>query len=144
MRPMKIYERPMNLFVAGFLGNPAMNQFRGRVRDDGAASRGRAPCCRSRRHKRCAIVKSWLGVRPEDIQRIDAPQVPHSTRLAATVELVEAIGNEAFIHARYGAWPLIVRSSPYNTPAVGAQITLHIAPERMHFFDAQSGARLLG
>jgi multiple sugar transport system ATP-binding protein len=141
--PMRIYERPMNLFVAGFLGNPAMNQFRGRVRADGAAVEGQGavlpiPPTQTLRNREVVV-----GVRPEDMQRLDAPQVPHSTRLVATVELIEAIGNEAFIHARYGAWPLIVRSSPYHTPAVGAQVTLHIAPERMHFFDAESGARLL-
>jgi multiple sugar transport system ATP-binding protein len=141
--PMKIYERPMNLFVAGFLGNPAMNQFRGRVRADGAAVEGQGAVLPIPPTQALLNREVVVGVRPEDMQRIDAPKVPHSTRITATVELIEAIGNEAFIHARHGAWPMIVRSSPYNLPAVGAPITLHVAPERMHFFDAESGARLL-
>jgi multiple sugar transport system ATP-binding protein len=140
--PMKIYERPVNLFVAGFLGNPAMNQFRGRVRDDGLAVEGQSaalpiPSCTGLRGREIVV-----GVRPEDMHRVDAPELPHSVRLSATVELVEAIGNEAFIHARLGSWPLIVRASPYNLPESGAQITLHTAPERMHFFDATTGERL--
>ncbi|HEX2493644.1 MAG TPA: sn-glycerol-3-phosphate ABC transporter ATP-binding protein UgpC [Steroidobacter sp.] len=140
--PMKIYERPVNLFVAGFLGNPSMNQFRGRVRDDGAAveSEGAvlpippAPTLRGRE-----IV---VGVRPEDVRRVDEPEAPHSIRLTATVELIEAVGNEAFVHARLGSWPLIVRCSPHILPESGAQLSLHIAPERMHFFAAQTGERL--
>jgi ABC-type sugar transport system ATPase subunit len=83
-----------------------------------------------------------VGVRPEDVHRIDAFQTPHSLQLSATVELVEAIGNEAFIHARIGSWPIIVRSTPTNLPEAGAQIALRVGPERLHFFDAASGARL--
>ena len=139
--PMKIYERPVNLFVAGFLGAPAMNQFRGRVCADGASLDGEgvvlpippAPALRGRE-----VV---VGVRPEDLQRIDRASA-EGARLQATVELVEAIGNEAFIHARCGAWRLIARSAPYDLPPPGANITLHTPRERMHFFDAQSGVRL--
>ena len=140
--PMKIYERPVNLFVAGFLGNPAMNQLRGRVRDDGTALEGRdamLPLTDAEGLRGREIV---VGVRPEDILRVDARAAPHSIRVTAAVELVEAIGNEAFIHARLGSWTLIVRSSPDNLPESGAQITLLMAPERLHFFDAESGARL--
>jgi multiple sugar transport system ATP-binding protein len=140
--PMQIYEKPVNLFVAGFLGNPAMNLFRGRVRDDGAAVEGEGgflPIAPATGLRGREIV---VGARPEDVQRVGAPEARGSVHLTATVELVEAIGNEAFIHARIGGWPLVVRSAPHNLPELGAQVSLHIAPERMHFFDAQSGERL--
>jgi multiple sugar transport system ATP-binding protein len=140
--PMQIYEKPVNLFVAGFLGNPAMNLLRGRVRDDGAAlARDGAvlPIAPATGLRGREIV---VGVRPEDVHRVGSPEARGSVHLAAAVELVEAIGNEAFIHARIGAWPMIVRSAPHNLPDPGAQISLHVAPERMHFFDAQSGERL--
>ncbi|MGH8178440.1 MAG: ABC transporter ATP-binding protein [Steroidobacter sp.] len=140
--PMKIYDHPANLFVAGFLGNPAMNQFRGRVRENGAAIEGEGAMLPIEPRPALRGRELVVGVRPEDMQRIDAPASPHSIRITATVELIEAIGNEAFIHARLGAWPLIVRSSPHDLPASGAHITLHISPERMHFFDEQSGMRL--
>jgi hypothetical protein len=52
------------------------------------------------------------------------------------------VGSEAFIHATSGGWKLIARTSPYNLPAVGARITLQPAPDRIHFFDAQTGKRL--
>lgn len=141
--PMRIYERPANLFVAGFLGNPAMNFFRGRVREsDGAAveTDGASlpvPPMPSQRGKEVIA-----GIRPEDLHRVDASSAPNSIRLTVAVELIESIGNEAFIHGRSGAWPVIARSSPYNLPAIGTSITLQVAPERIHFFDTQSGVRL--
>ena len=77
--PMKIYERPMNLFVAGFLGNPAMNQLRGRVRDDGAALEGqRRDVADSADAERLRDREIVVGVRPEDIQRVDARASPRT------------------------------------------------------------------
>jgi multiple sugar transport system ATP-binding protein len=133
--PMQIYERPVNLFVAGFLGNPAMNFFRGRLRDgvlEGNDVQLRLPAVQA-----SAGQEIVAGVRPEDLHRVDG-----AGNLTGTVELLESVGSEAFIHATSGGWKLIARSSPYNLPAVGARITLQPAPDRMHFFDAQTGKRL--
>ena len=133
--PMQIYERPVNLFVAGFLGNPAMNFFRGRLRDgvlEGNGVQLRLPTVKVQ-----AGQEIVAGVRPEDLH-----VVAGDDSLTGTVELLESVGSEAFIHATSGGWKLIARSSPYNLPAVGARITLQPAPDRMHFFDAQTGRRL--
>jgi multiple sugar transport system ATP-binding protein len=142
--PMRIYEHPANLFVAGFLGNPAMNFFRGRVREgDGAAISSEAvelPIAPLGSHAGKEIV---AGIRPEDLQRVEASTTARGLRLTATVELVESIGNEAFIHARLGHWRLTARSAPENLPAPGASVTLQVDPQRMHFFDALTGVRLV-
>jgi multiple sugar transport system ATP-binding protein len=133
--PMQIYERPVNLFVAGFLGNPAMNFFRGRLRDgvlEGNGVQLHLPAVKAQ-----AGQEIVAGVRPEDLHIVAG-----AGSLGGTVELLESVGSEAFIHATSGGWKLIARSSPYNLPAVGARITLQPAPERMHFFDAQTGKRL--
>ena len=138
--PMRIYEGPVNLFVAGFLGNPAMNFFRGRVRESALAEDGAAltiPALEA--HTGREVV---AGIRPEDLQFGESGAASQGIRLTATVDLVESIGNEAYIHARTGQWNVIARTSPYNLPASGEQITLHAAPERVHLFDAQSGERL--
>ena len=137
--PMQIYERPVNLFVAGFLGNPAMNFFRGRLRDgvlEGKDAQLRLPTVKAQ-----AGQEIVAGVRPEDLHVVDGSTVPGGS-LTGTVELLESVGSEAFIHATSGGWKLIARSSPYNLPAVGARITLQPAPDRLHFFDAQTGKRL--
>jgi ABC-type sugar transport system ATPase subunit len=79
------------------------------------------------------------GIRPEDLHIVDAPA---AGSLTGTVELIESVGSEAFVHATSGGWKLIIRSSPYNLPALGASIALQPAPARLHFFDAQTGKRL--
>jgi multiple sugar transport system ATP-binding protein len=137
--PMQIYERPVNLFVAGFLGNPAMNFFRGRLRDgvlEGNGAQLRLPQVKAQ-----AGQEIVAGVRPEDLHVV-AGAAGSGGSLTGNVELIESVGSEAFIHASSGGWKLIARSSPYNLPALGARIALQPAPERIHFFDAQTGKRL--
>jgi multiple sugar transport system ATP-binding protein len=138
--PMKIYERPVNLFVAGFLGNPAMNLLRGRLRREASAVlEGEGAQLRVPMLKVQAGQEIVAGVRPEDLHVVDSAA---EGSLDATVELIESVGSEAFIHATSGGWKLIARSSPYGLPTVGARITLQPAPQRVHFFDAQTGQRL--
>ena len=140
--PMHIYERPVNLFVAGFLGNPAMNLFRGRLQQaDGLVLEGDGARLPVPTLKVQAGQEIVAGVRPEDLHVVTDAAAPGGS-LAATVELLESVGSEAFIHATSGGWKLIARASPYNLPAIGARITLQPAPERIHFFDAQTGKRL--
>jgi multiple sugar transport system ATP-binding protein len=138
--PMKIYERPVNLFVAGFLGNPAMNLLRGRLREEsggvleGEGAQLRVPMLHAQTGQEIVA-----GVRPEDLHVVDDGA---EGGLTGTVELIESVGSEAFIHATSGGWKLIARSSPYGVPALGARIRLQPAPRRIHFFDAQTGTRL--
>ncbi len=140
--PMNIYDRPVNLFVAGFLGNPAMNFCRGRLRQaggpcvEGDGVQMRVPALKAREGQEIVA-----GVRPENLHIVDAAAAP-AGGLTAAVELIESVGSEAFIHARSGNWKLIARSAPYNLPSIGARITLQPTPDRMHFFDAQTGKRL--
>jgi multiple sugar transport system ATP-binding protein len=140
--PMRIYEHPANLFVAGFLGTPSMNLLRGRLGGSGDVLEGEGaqlPVPQVQGRPGQEIV---AGVRPEDLHRVDSARAPDGIRLTVSVELIESIGNEAFIHTRAGKWPIIVRSSPYDLPEVGQSITLQTTPQRMHFFDAQSGKRV--
>jgi len=162
--PMRIYERPANLFVAGFLGNPSMNFLKGQASADGAGS------CVLRTGEVALPLPSWpqlhgrelvVGIRPEDLRRdppaasakgtsADAPSSmgcveqggSKMVRIAATVELVEAIGNEAYIHAQAAQWPLILRTSPQALPVPGERLDLWTEVSRLHLFDARTGERL--
>ena len=144
--PLEIYQRPANLFVAGFLGNPAMNLLRGRLqlseRPMLVNADSRLPLPREwgpalQTHEGREIV---VGIRPEDLQgsRSDAPAL----ELSVAVELVEALGNEAFVHARLGAWPLIARMPPDVLPQIGEQLRLHAPRHKLHCFDLASGKRI--
>jgi len=147
--PMRIYERPANLFVAGFLGNPAMNLLRGRVESDRGlhlvSSESRLPIAVDE-HR--ALLGDYegreiiAGVRPEDLRRRPVAADAGAAVLQCSVELVETIGNEAFIHARSGDWMLIARTSPRDLPSSGSTVALSVAPEKIHFFDAATGLRI--
>jgi multiple sugar transport system ATP-binding protein len=141
--PMALYERPANLFVAGFLGSPAMNVLQGRlVQADGLAlelGEGlRLPLGDAR------IDPAWLdreisvGIRPENLQ----PGTAGPGSFEAVVEVVEPVGNEVFLNLRYGAHPLVARVAPSAMPAIGDRLALTVASDRLHFFDPESGKRL--
>jgi multiple sugar transport system ATP-binding protein len=144
--PMRVYERPANLFVAGFIGSPAMNFLRGRVvQHDGlkldvgfarlalAAEGAAAP-------EFAALLGTEViaGLRPEDLQLAPADAAP---RLTAVVELIEPVGNEAFVAVRAGDTELMLRVPPQALPATGQQVELGFAPERLHLFDPHTGRR---
>jgi multiple sugar transport system ATP-binding protein len=81
------------------------------------------------------------GIRPEDLQRAPSSS-GEDIVIAAVVDLIESVGNESFLHTRSGSWPLVARGSPHDLPAIGAPVTFHVAPEKIHFFDAESGGRI--
>ena len=139
--PMRIYDKPVNLFVAGFLGSPAMNLLRGRVVRDrdarvdlGAASLplGAVPLPDG-----ADVV---VGVRPEDLMPADV--APSGMRLEATLELVEPVGNECFLNLDLGGQALVARVPPRFAPAPGSRMTFAIDPARLHYFDPRGGRRI--
>jgi multiple sugar transport system ATP-binding protein len=144
--PMALYERPANVFVAGFLGSPRMNLLRGTLQegeggprlrlDDGAElplPAGEAAL------RQAAGRPLTVGLRPEDMRL--AAQAD-ATGLPAQVEAVEPVGNEAFVNLRCGGGEIVVRMPPRDLPAPGDTVRLGCVPGRMHFFDAESGMRL--
>ncbi|WP_407351348.1 ABC transporter ATP-binding protein [Luteimonas sp. R10] len=143
--PMALYEKPANLFVATFLGSPAMNVLRGTlVRDDGLAlalgDGARLPLDGD------GLPEEWLGrevdvgIRPEDLRR-DAGA---GAAFAPTVEVVEPVGNEVFVNLQQGPFALIARLPPGELPAPGARLPLRAAADKLHVFDPDSGERLPG
>ena len=146
--PMRIYERPDNLFVAGFLGNPTMNFFRGKLTDSGALSIAGEGAHLSLPEAYAQALAPYrgreiiAGIRPEDLQRGRSLAAGEGAAISGIIDLVESIGSEAFLHLRVGAWAVIARVEPQNLPAVGSSITLAAAPERIHFFDVENGVRV--
>ncbi len=164
--PINLYERPKNKFVAGFIGNPAMNFVEGAVGGERLAVSGErqdpsglavhggkfvadggdwelplptrvAESLASARGK--AVT---LGIRPEDVSVVAGPGVAPATA-TARLDLVESLGNETFIYARVGRHDLTARlSPPQPLPPLGSNIVLSFNLERAHFFDGVSGERI--
>jgi multiple sugar transport system ATP-binding protein len=145
--PMKVYERPANLFVAGFIGSPAMNFLRGRlVQQDGL----QLELGFTRLHlgesglDLASLVGAEViaGLRPEDLRLgAAAGSPPGQPRLSAVLELIEPVGNEAFLNARAGDTELMLRVPPHSLPAAGDAVTLTFSADRLHFFDPKTGRR---
>ena len=139
--PMALYERPANLFVAGFLGSPAMNVLEGELRAaDGLRlvldGQGDVPL------PGAEVPGAWLGrrvtlgVRPEHL----LPAAGEG--LQARVDVVEPVGSEAFLHLDFAGRALVSRLPPQGLPEPGTRLSLRADPAHLHFFDPGSGLRL--
>jgi multiple sugar transport system ATP-binding protein len=116
--PQDLYERPVNLFVGGFIGSPAMNMVEATLgRANGGISvklgsqsiaLGDEAVSARPAIKRFEGKKVILGIRPEDLEDADlASEVPPDRRLRGKVELREALGSEIMVHFRIDARPAL-------------------------------------
>jgi multiple sugar transport system ATP-binding protein len=141
--PRALFDRPVNTFVAGFVGSPAMNLCRLPCADDGSVSFGgvevRPPAGvngATASNPKPVIV----GVRPEALEL-------SSEGLAASVEVIEELGSDAFVFCSAeladGPARLVARVDARRAPARGERVSLRPSPEHEpHLFDAVSGERL--
>jgi multiple sugar transport system ATP-binding protein len=133
--PMRLYEKPANVFVAGFLGSPAMNFFDGRV-DGSRIAIGSALVPVPQGAPLAGEVV--LGVRPEDL--VLAPD--GAGALEAKLEVIEPVGNEIFLNLRHDDRALVMRVPPQELPETGSTLRIAIKPDRVHLFDAKTEQRI--
>jgi multiple sugar transport system ATP-binding protein len=134
--PLDLYDRPDNLFVAGFIGSPAMNFIKGKISASGFVSDtgltlpvGKAPAASEGR----PVV---YGLRPEHIQ-IDPAGVP------AEIVVVEPTGSETQVVLRAGGQDFVAVFRERLTARPGESISISPSVEVAHLFDADSGKRLV-
>ena len=150
--PLEIYDRPKNLFVAGFIGTPPMNFVPAKVEANGrapvlAASGFRLPLP-SNAGKNGGVAPGtavMVGIRPESFRRETGTEPgTRSGSLAATAEVVEPLGDEVIVHARAKDALLVCKLGPRDAPRAGDPITLSVDADRVHLFDAATEERLGG
>ncbi|MTD56266.1 ABC transporter ATP-binding protein [Amycolatopsis pithecellobii] len=138
--PRALYERPANVFVAGFIGSPAMNLASARLTDGGAVLGGVTVPLPREVLAAADGGDVTLGFRPESLE-------PADEGLAVTVELVEELGSDAYVYGRLtsdgadGA-NVVARVDPRHTPSMGATLKLRIRPDELHVFSTATGLRL--
>ena len=141
--PMHLYDRPANLFVAGFLGSPAMNVLRGRlVREGGTAALrldgGQVlPLVHDFPAERFG-TELLVGIRPERLLPAQAGEAAFDAR----IEAIEAIGNETFVHLRLGECKLVSRMPPRALPDIGQTLPMAVHARHLHYFDPDTELRL--
>jgi multiple sugar transport system ATP-binding protein len=129
--PQEVFDRPANLFVAGFLGSPPMNLLAGRIEHNGVRIGGQSLAFGSAAAH--AGRDLTVGVRPEHLEL-------GSGGLAATCLLVETLGSEQLVHAELpGPIRLVARMSTDQRVRVGEPLTLTVPTERLRFFDPDHG-----
>jgi sn-glycerol 3-phosphate transport system ATP-binding protein len=143
--PIELYEHPASTFVGGFIGSPAMNLLDAQVAGDGGSvelpggDRLALPADLGAPAAGRAVT---LGVRPEHMELAeDGNGLAH-----LTVQVVEQLGADTVIHGHFGSdrTALTVRLQGTVWLAPGEVLPLHVAPERLHLFDTDTGARLGG
>ncbi|NUT25481.1 MAG: ATP-binding cassette domain-containing protein, partial [Streptomyces sp.] len=142
--PRNMYDRPANLFVAGFIGSPAMNLVEVPI-TDGGVKFGNSVVPVDREALSAATDKTvTVGVRPE---HFDVAGSESEQGLAVTVNVVEELGADAYVYgtAKVGgedSKDLVVRVSGRDVPEKGS--TLHIVPRsgETHVFSTSTGERL--
>jgi multiple sugar transport system ATP-binding protein len=134
-RPLDLYDKPANMFVAGFIGSPAMNLLKGTVSggmlrtDDGTA--WPLPVNGSRPKDGPAVY----GVRPEHL-RLDAGGIP------AIVQVVEPTGSETQVMMKVGDQTMVGAFRERVSARPGEILPVRPDPALVHLFDQQSGQRL--
>ena len=132
--PLEIYEKPRTRFVGTFLGSPAMNMIA--VTREGRALRAEGVAYDSPREVDAARVE--LGVRPHDV-RVATAEEAH---LTMHVDVIEAMGFEAYAHGKVGAASFIARLEGAAITSVRAGSTLPLTITHAHLFDQETGLSL--
>jgi len=138
--PMQLYEKPVNRFVAGFIGSPSMNFIPGTFRSEGGPrfvsadaelSLPLAAVPRGLQGDRSDVV---LGIRPEHV-RLGGNGESHGQ---LTLELVEPMGNEAILYLRSAKQEIVARVPTGALPGIGARVAVRLDPGHLHFFDPET------
>ena len=142
--PMSLYRNPANLFVATFLGSPAMNTIEGALALDGGPvlvlADGQRLQLEGARLPAGPSRQVIAGIRPEHLAVAGEGQA----MLSATVDTVEPVGNEVFVNLRMGEVLLVARLPPEQAPIEGQALGLTLRAPEVLFFDPASGERLAG
>jgi multiple sugar transport system ATP-binding protein len=148
--PLAIYGKPVNKFVAGFIGSPTMNFIDGHFIDSDELQfeshtggiKFYLTETEQKRLKHLAGKDATLGIRPEHI--LAKPQSTSSQKISVFVQVTEPVGNEIFVYFTFGKTqtPYISRIPSDIHPPRGNEFELYFDNTKYHFFDSAKGNTL--
>ena len=135
--PMEVYDNPATIFVAGFIGSPAMNFLPGVIKAGGLelAEGVRIALPQAIREKTKDGDAITLGVRPEHFE-VSSGGMPFR------VENAEALGADSLVHGVIAGSLCVVRVDGHSRHANGELLNVTPASDKLYFFDSASGARV--
>ncbi|MGL4340218.1 MAG: ABC transporter ATP-binding protein [Rhodoglobus sp.] len=139
--PRELYEAPVNVFVAGFIGSPAMNLFNADIVEGGLKfGTAIAPVERETFGNTFATTAT-IGIRPEDVKVSTVGE-----GLAVQVDLVEELGADGYLYGHTevngNRVDIVARVDGRNHPHAGETVFITPEPNHIHVFETQSGRRL--
>ncbi|MFI5358312.1 MAG: ABC transporter ATP-binding protein, partial [Opitutales bacterium] len=149
--PLDLYDHPENMFVAGFIGSPPMNFFKGTIKRAGTRLQfaetnpsGRAftadlPDALAAKGAAFVDRPVVLGIRPENAQdslTLAAPNPGHT--IEVKVEVSEPMGAETYLYLDSGAHSFIARVRATDRFDVGQQVKITLQMDKAHLFDPQT------
>jgi multiple sugar transport system ATP-binding protein len=140
--PQSLYDRPDNMFVAGFMGSPAMNFFKAKLRkEDGRllieGGAFKVPLVDEKKAYQNFVDKAViLGIRPEDVHNpaFVAPGI-HSAPVEARVDVTELMGNEINLYLLAGQDTIVARVDPRTDFRMGDKVQVAFNMDKAHLFD---------
>ena len=139
--PRDLYEKPQNVFVAGFIGSPAMNLFEAQVVDTGIAFGSAIALVEREVLATNKGKKATIGVRPEDMIVSTS-----GTGLPVEVDLVEELGADGYLYGHTdidgSRVDIVARVDGRIHPSAGDHVFITPEPQHIHVFDVESGLRL--
>jgi multiple sugar transport system ATP-binding protein len=149
--PQDLYDRPNNIFVAGFIGSPAMNFFDttvveqdGDIYVDSGTFRLKLPPDKVQAARPYAGQQIVFGVRPEDIHNREfVPPGIRAEPISTTVDVTELMGNEIIAYLLSGNKVFIARVDPRTRAHVGNELDVVVNMDNTHFFDRDTEEAIL-
>jgi multiple sugar transport system ATP-binding protein len=146
--PRDLYDRPANRFVAGFLGEPAMNFLPARQSDGGVIIESTDSAISHvlpRLTIPARLDSAWLGVRPEaiSIRPSTGSEFLDDPPMFATLERVERMGHEIIARLRFAGHPLWCRADPGPTGSIGDRVEVGFDPACVSWFSRTDHSRLI-
>lgn len=142
--PREVYERPLNKFVASFLGSPAINLVPGRFMNGfveiGTCRQSLSPEESQALKSRLSTEKVELGVRPENV-KLSRKEGPGTFK--TTVAMVEPVGAESFVTVMFSGNTVVARTAADFPAREQEEMFVSFDKEKMHFFDASTGENVV-
>lgn len=144
--PQTLYDKPANMFVAGFIGSPAMNFFPAHIRKgdgklfvDTGDFRVAIPDEKAGPYHAWADKKVVFGIRPEDIHNPEfLPPNIHAAKVPVKVDVTELMGNEIFLYLVSGPNTFVARVDPRTRFKMGEQVEVALNMDNFHIFDPET------
>ena len=146
--PLNIYNNPSNLFIAGFIGSPAINQLKGNITTKGRKlyftfEDMQLEIPDAKRLEKYVGKEIIMGIRPEDIYDAEFDQMAEFPQPAkALCEIVEPMGNEFIVFFKTANTKLTARFDPKKFPKMDENIPLTFDMKKAHFFDVETEEKI--